>query len=67
MSPIEHYFENLLTIGSDIKFEPNKNALSREVQEAIDVLRGRETNTHLVEVCYDLASEMISLGKGIES
>ena len=39
------------------------NAL--EVQEAIDVLRGREVNTHLVEVCYDLASEMISLGKKI--
>ena len=39
------------------------NAL--EVQEAIDVLRGREENTHLVEVCYDLASEMISLGKKI--
>lgn len=39
------------------------NAL--EVQEAIDVLRGREVNTHLVDVCYDLASEMISLGKKI--
>ena len=39
------------------------NAL--EVQEAMDVLRGREENTHLVEVCYDLASEMISLGKKI--
>ena len=39
------------------------NAL--EVQEAIDVLRGREVGTHLVDVCYDLASEMISLGKKI--
>ena len=39
------------------------NAL--EVQEAIDVLRGKEINTHLVDVCYDLASEMISLGKNI--
>ncbi|MBP3889356.1 MAG: hypothetical protein J6F30_17160 [Cellulosilyticum sp.] len=37
MSPIEHYFENLLTMGSDIKGEPNKNALSREVQEAIEI------------------------------
>lgn len=36
MSPIEHYFENLLTIGSDIKGEPNKNVLSKEVQEAIE-------------------------------
>jgi hypothetical protein len=37
MSPIEHYFENLLTMGSDIKGEPNKNALSKEVQEAIEI------------------------------
>lgn len=37
MSPIEHYFENLITIGSDIKGEPNKNALSKEVQEAIEI------------------------------
>ena len=37
MSPIEHYFENLLTMGSDIKGEPNKNALSREVQEAVEI------------------------------
>lgn len=37
MSPIEHYFENLLIRGSDIKGEPNKNALSKEVQEAIEI------------------------------
>lgn len=37
MSPIEHYFENLLTMDSDIKGEPNKNALSREVQEAVEI------------------------------
>lgn len=37
MSPIEHYFENLLIIGSDIKGEPNKNALSKEVQEAVEI------------------------------
>ena len=37
MSPIEHYFENLLTLGSDIKGEPNKNALSKEVQEAVEI------------------------------
>lgn len=36
MSPVEHYFENLLTMGSDIKGEPNKNALSKEVQEAVE-------------------------------
>ena len=37
MSPIEHYFENLLTMGSDIKDKPNKNVLSKEVQEAIEI------------------------------
>jgi hypothetical protein len=37
MSPIEHYFENLLDMGSDIKGEPNKNALPKEVQEAIEI------------------------------
>ena len=37
MSPIEHYFENLLNMDSDIKGEPNKNVLSKEVQEAIEI------------------------------
>lgn len=39
------------------------NAL--EVEEAIDVLKGRENDNHLVDVCYDLASEMISMAKKI--
>ena len=39
------------------------NAL--EVEEAIKILKGEEKNNHLVDVCYDLASEMISMGKGI--
>ncbi|MBQ6539156.1 MAG: thymidine phosphorylase [Bacilli bacterium] len=39
------------------------NAL--EVLEAIDIIQGKETDTHLVDVCYDLASEMISMGKSI--
>ena len=38
---------------------------SLEVLEAIKVLKGEETNNHLVEVCYNLASEMISMGKNI--
>ena len=38
---------------------------SLEVLEAIKVLKGEETNNHLVDVCYDLASEMISMGKNI--
>lgn len=37
MNCIEHYFENLLTMGSDIKGEPNKNSLSKEVQEAVEI------------------------------
>lgn len=37
MSNQEHYFENLLFNGKDIKGEPNKNALSKEVQEAIEI------------------------------
>ena len=43
----------------------NKVGNSLEVLEAIDVLKGEETNNHLVDVCYDLASEMISMGKNI--
>ena len=39
------------------------NAL--EVLEAIEVLKGEQRDTHLAEVCYDLASEMISMAKGI--
>lgn len=47
MSPIEHYFENLLTIGSDIKGEPNKNALSKEVQEAVEICASYVTYHHI--------------------
>lgn len=36
MSNIEHYFENLLFHGHDIKGESNKKALSKEVQEAVE-------------------------------
>lgn len=36
MSNVEHYFENLLFHGHDIKGEPNKNALSKEVQDAVE-------------------------------
>ena len=32
----EHYFENLLFRGRDIKGEPNKKFLSKEVQKAIE-------------------------------
>ena len=36
MSPIEHYFENLLMFGHDVDGEPNKSKLTLEVQEAIE-------------------------------
>ena len=39
------------------------NAL--EVEEAIDVLKGKENDNHLIDVCYDLASEMISMAKKV--
>ena len=39
------------------------NAL--EVIEAMEVLEGNYQNSHLVEVCYDLASELICMAKGI--
>ena len=37
MTTQEHYFENLLYHGKDANGEYNKNALSKEVQEAIEI------------------------------
>ena len=37
MTAQEHYFENLLYHGKDVNGEYNKNALSKEVQEAIEI------------------------------
>ena len=39
------------------------NAL--EVLEAIDVLKGEETSNNFVDLCIDLASEMVSMGLNI--
>lgn len=36
MTCLEHYFENLLFRGCDIKGEPNKKALSKIEQEAVE-------------------------------
>ena len=33
----EHYFENLLFHGKDVKGEYNKNAISKEKQKAIEI------------------------------
>ena len=35
---------------------------SLEVLEAIDVLKGKETNNSFVDLCIELASEMVSMG-----
>ena len=37
MSNLEHYFENLLFDGKDIRGDVNKNTLSIEQQEAVEV------------------------------
>ena len=37
-----------------------------EVEEAIDVLKGKETNNSFVDLCIDLASELASMGLEIE-
>ena len=37
MSNIEHYFENLLFYGQDCMGEPNKQALTKAEQRAVEV------------------------------
>ena len=36
MTCLEHYFENLLHHNKDIKGEPNKKALTKEEQKAVE-------------------------------
>ncbi len=38
---------------------------SVEVKEAMDILQGKERDNYLVDLCYDLASEMVSMSKSI--
>ena len=38
---------------------------SLEVLEAIDVLKCEEVNNNFVDLCYELATEMVSMGKNI--
>ena len=38
---------------------------SLEVLEAIDVLKGKEKDNHFVDLCIELASDMVSMGKNI--
>ncbi len=37
MTCLEHYFENLLCNGKDTYGEPNKKALTKEQQEAVEI------------------------------
>lgn len=37
MSNLEHYFENLLFDGKDCRGDINKNALTKEEQEAVEI------------------------------
>lgn len=38
-----------------------------EVLEALDVLKGKESNNNFVDLCIDLASEMVSMGLNISN
>ncbi len=62
----EFYQREVRTIISDMNV-PLGHAIgnSLEVQEAIDVLKEEDGDNDFVRLCYDLASEMISMGKNI--
>lgn len=60
------YNREVRTIISDMDV-PLGHAVgnSLEVLEAIDVLRGKEKKNNLVDLCIELASEMVSMGRKI--
>ena len=60
------YNREVRTIISDMNV-PLGHAIgnSLEVLEAIDILRGKEKKSNLVDLCIELASEMVSMGKEI--
>ena len=60
------YDREVRTIISDMNV-PLGHAIgnSIEVMEAMDVLKGKEKNNNLVDLCIELASEMVSMGKNI--
>lgn len=61
------YNREVRTIISDMNV-PLGHAIgnSIEVMEAIKVLKGEEVNTNLVDLCIELATEMVSMGKNID-
>lgn len=60
------YNREVRTIISDMNV-PLGHAVgnSLEVIEAIDILRGKEEKNNLVDLCIELAGEMVSMGKEI--
>lgn len=62
----EVYHREVRTIISDMNVPLGAcigNSL--EVLEAIDVLKGKEVSNNFVELCYELAADMVSMGLGI--
>lgn len=60
------YNREVRTIISDMDV-PLGHAIgnSLEVIEAMDILRGKERNSNLVDLCIELSSTMVSMGKAI--
>ena len=62
----KYYNREVRTVISDMNIPLGYAIGNRlEVLEAIDVLQGKEKESNLVSLCFDLASEMVSMGKGI--
>ena len=60
------YHKEVRTMISDMNVPlGNRIGNSLEVLEAIDVLKGEEKNNNFVDLCFDLSSEMISMGLNI--
>lgn len=60
------YHREVRTIISDMN-TPLGYAIgnSLEVKEAMDILQGKETDNNLVDLCIELAAEMVSMGKDV--
>lgn len=61
------YQKEVITVISDMN-TPLGYAIGNalEVKEAMDVLRGRETDSNLYDLCLALSSTMIQMGKNID-
>jgi pyrimidine-nucleoside phosphorylase len=63
----EVYNREVRTVISDMNVPLGKAiGNSLEVLEAIDVLKGKEVNNNFVDLCYDLAADMVSMGRNID-